>query len=95
MSCARGCCDTQAEHFRSVSLNSWVGANSKVNERRLSADLDAYKRMRDEGLRPFRTKGARFMEQSAEIPQEIGLGGLLDKPTKTALKQGDGEIVGL
>ena len=95
MSCSRGCCETQAEHFKSLTFNGWGSYNTQRRETIMSKDMAAFKRLRDEGLRPGRLTGARLLERDAEIPQEVQLGHGLDKATKQALKQGDGEIVGL
>lgn len=71
MPCAKGCCDTFAEHVRSVTFatKELPGINSR--ESRLRKDLDAYKRLRKEGLQPLSTQGAARVEAIAEIPQQV------------------------
>jgi len=78
-----------------VQLTGWGRAERAQQDRNLATDLDAYKRLRNDGELVARTKGARNLERTAEIPQELRLGMALPKDVKQALKQGDGEIVGL
>lgn len=88
-------CATFAEHIRGIQFNGAGADGTRQREKELATDLDAYKRMRDQGLRPGKTRGARNLERAAEIPQEVKMGMILPKDVKTALKNGDGEIVGL
>lgn len=95
MTCARGCCESFADHIRGIQFSGWTAQEHRQADRSLTIDLDAYKRMRDQGYRPGKTKGARNLERAAEIPQELSLGMILPKDVKTALKNGDGQILGL
>jgi hypothetical protein len=78
VSCGRGCCASFAEHVRSIAIAPSV-YNSNVSkqnayDKSLSADRDAYKRMRDEGLRPAHLKGAATLENRASSEFEITSG---------------------
>lgn len=95
MTCARGCCESFADHIRGVQFSGWTAQEHRQADRDLTTDLDAYKRMRDQGLRPGKMRGARNLERAAEIPQEVQMGMIMPSDLKTALKNGDGEIVGL
>lgn len=58
MPCARGCCRTQAEHFRSVAMATKALVDGNRRDAKLVKDLRAYKSMVDQGLEPCRTEGA-------------------------------------
>ena len=72
MPCARGCCDSQAEHFRSVFLAS-SGELVRVTkaEQKLSQDLTSYKAMIDQGLEPHKMTGAYELARDAKSAAEI------------------------
>lgn len=65
------------------------------SERRINEDSEAFVRLRANGIRPGKYRGARNLERAAEIPQEVKMGMILPKDVKTALKNGDGEILGI
>lgn len=68
MSCARGCCATQAEHFRSVRPAIRALAQGNRADRKLSRDLAAYKSMVDQGLEPCTTENAaRLQDQPVDV----------------------------
>src|SRR5262249_42966448 len=59
------------------------GAITRDNDRRdktLRADLDAYKRLRRQGLQPQRIDGAHQMETTAQSSMEINSGGIVHGP---------------
>lgn len=95
MTCARGCCASFAEHIRSLTFTGWSFAETEAKGRRMAEDHQAFRNLRANGLKPGKLTGAANLERAAEIPQEVGLGMILPKDVKTALKNGDGEIVGL
>ena len=76
MSCARGCCSTQAEHYRSVRLSAGPSVQES-RERRLSRDLDAFQRMSEAGAAPRNIVGAASLASGAESRVEIERGHLI------------------
>lgn len=72
MSCSRGCCDTQAEHYRSIALPV-SGELTRVNgtERQWGKDMPAYQRLRANGLRPRGIDGCARIEATANSPQQV------------------------
>lgn len=73
MSCARGCCETQADHYRSVVVRPTSTAMAQ-RETQTDRDLAAYKRMVDSGVEPKTFVGAAALERDARSPVEIKLG---------------------
>jgi hypothetical protein len=75
MSCARGCCPTQAEHYRSVQLDlgdlSPEVADTNRREKELALDRDAYKRLRNDGLQPNDVTGSAHLEKHVQDQIEI------------------------
>lgn len=57
MPCVRGCCPTPRAHFRSVNLTSDILVGGNKADQVLRKDLDAYKRLTDDGLEPNRIDG--------------------------------------
>ena len=83
MTCARGCCATQAEHFRSVALTSGALVEGNLADRRLERDMRAYKAMVDQGLEPKCMTGAYELERTARTAAEIE--GRLELPDGTSV----------
>jgi hypothetical protein len=84
MACARGCCATQAEHFRSLKLNPRLRGEGSNHHREfaLGADRDAYRSMRRQGLQPPRLMGSYDLARRAESETEVRLGRVVkDDPT--------------
>lgn len=80
MSCVRGCCPTQGEHYRSIIINPAGPGHGTLFERQLDKDRPAYKRMRDEGLQPKSLKGAAEIEKRATTRFEVESGRILPEP---------------
>lgn len=80
MTCRRGCCDTQAQHYRSVFVIAKGQAKANGRERRWARDLDAYRNLRRDGLQPPRIDGARNLEQRADCAEQVESGMLHVKP---------------
>lgn len=76
MSCVRGCCPTQALHYKSVTLNAGPTATAQ-RETTLATDLAAYKRLRANGQQPPSFTNAALLEGNAKISQEVEQGILL------------------
>jgi hypothetical protein len=77
MPCVRGCCDSQADHYRSIRMNPTGPQPQTAFERQLDKDRPAYKRLKDEGLQPARLKGAAELERRAQSKFEIEAGRIL------------------
>lgn len=77
--CSRGCCPSQAEHYRSL-VYSKAGIGTKHDrERKLSADMEAYRRLRKQGLQPPRIDGASVTEKHATTKAEVESGAVIWK----------------
>lgn len=83
MTCARGCCPTQRDHYRSVGFGASTTPFRRADtvskdamEGRWHADMPAYKRLRDEGLQPQQIDGAATLERHAEHRKQIEMGTL-------------------
>jgi hypothetical protein len=84
MSCARGCCPDSKTHYKSLRIgtdrnrpfkNGWT-LNSERQEAR---DIDAYKRMRAQGLQPADYSGCEQLEKHAVSDVEITHGKVMPK----------------
>lgn len=71
MSCTRGCCPSQRDHFRSVALTSGALVEGNNADRRLLRDMKSYKAMIDQGLEPKCMTGAADLEATARTAAEI------------------------
>lgn len=89
MACTRGCCDTQRDHFRSLKLNPKLRGEGSNHHRdfQVSADRDAYKAMRRQGLQPRALTGAYDLQRRAASEAEIRLGTVV-KDDATGQKKG-------
>lgn len=76
MSCPRGCCATYREHISSLAISSGPTPQAR-RESRLSADLDAYQRLENNGLAPKTFAGAAGLERHALSPVEVERGHLI------------------
>ena len=92
MSCSRGCCATQAEHYRSIAFSAYAtptrrpaAVGVEETERRWHKDMPAYKALVEQGVQPKRIDGCHELAQRAEIRQEVEAGVIAtDKQRKTA-----------
>lgn len=81
MPCGRGCCDTFAEHIRSISIAPSAmpsrhahAAAAKQAGKEWEKDLPAYKRLVEAGLQPKSTAGTHVLEAKAALPVEVETG---------------------
>jgi hypothetical protein len=74
MTCVRGCCPTQAEHYRSLSVQKPAAADRRRRDYALGADLVAYKALRRQGFQPPRIDGSYDLTRRATSEAEIRLG---------------------
>lgn len=84
MTCGKPCaCPTYRDHLLSVNLSATatptrtghaevVTTNRK--ELQLGQDLDAYKRLRNDGIQPVHTRGSADVEQRAQCRQQVESG---------------------
>ena len=89
MTCTRGCCPTNRDHWLSVGVSpSATPTRSRgvveINERekRWHTDMDAYKSMRRQGLQPRAIDGADELAATASDPLEIEMGRTLPGSAK-------------
>lgn len=73
MSCSRGCCSSQSDHYRSVVVRPTVSAE-RAQERAETADMAAYARLRKDGVQPKAIEGAALLEREAGSVVEIERG---------------------
>lgn len=78
MSCNHGCCATNREHWLSIAIGAAAlpsrrtqVAATAASERVLDKDLDAYKRLRQDGLQPKHVKGSHRLEKHANHRLEV------------------------
>lgn len=71
MSCARGCCATQREHYLSVRLSAQATPSSKADvvrienqDREMKSDCAAYRRLVKDGKDPGRVPGSAALEKT-------------------------------
>lgn len=69
MSCPRGCCATYREHLDGVRLG--VTSIRAVKERQESRDMDAYARLRRNGVQPKSIEGSSEIERFASTTHEV------------------------
>lgn len=84
MSCPRGCCPDYRTHIKGVNIGGFPTYTSEY-EKKLTLDRDAFKRLRDDGLKPGRMSGAFVMERSAKDTREIEAGHAFHPDTLKAL----------
>jgi hypothetical protein len=74
MSCARGCCATQRDHYKSIVFGSAPAESDKVKggyTKQFDADMDAYVRLRKDGVQPPRVDGSAEREKRARTREEV------------------------
>jgi len=71
MSCARGCCATQREHYKSIVFGTPPAESDKFKggyTKHFDADMDAYRQLARDGVQPERVDG------SAKLLRELNDG---------------------
>lgn len=86
MACSRGCCATQAEHYRSISFSAGPTAPT-LKERRWAKDHDAYRALRRQGIQPRCIDGSHRMAQVASSQTEIELGRTMPKAERQIFEE--------
>lgn len=67
--CKRGCCATQADHYRGIVLSG--PSNKRDAVRREEKDMDAYARLVRSGVQPRKIDGAAELERGASTHHEV------------------------
>lgn len=93
MSCARGCCETQREHYLSVGISATATPSRSgpvvaklQKDKDFSQDGAAYKRLRSQGLQPRRIDGSAEIEAKASTRVEVESGKILNPRKKRQLE---------
>lgn len=68
MACARGCCPTQRDHYKSLVFDT---TSKQVDTKGFDSDMDAYARLRRDGVQPPRVSGAAYREKHATTEAQI------------------------
>jgi hypothetical protein len=76
MTCARGCCPSQALHYKSLNFTPRLHP-ATLTEREWDKDMPAYKRLRADGIQPRDIDGCAKLEAKAETTREIEAGQVL------------------
>lgn len=98
MACRRGCCPTQADHYRSITVAASATPTRKrtvsaidAKEKRWDRDMPAYRRLRKDGLQPKSIDGAAKLEQHAESKAEVETGQILNDRQRAQVKELSGD----
>lgn len=95
MTCTRGCCATNREHWLSVGLAPSAtptrtggarAAEVNATEKQWSADMDAYKRLRRDGEQPDKIDGAAHLEARADSRIELQSGQVMTKQQRATYR---------
>lgn len=91
MSCARGCCPTQREHYKSLRygldrMQRLSNGYTLASIDRENKDMEAYARLRKNGVQPPDWTGCAELEQRAETRTEIEHGTVLNRRQRTGLE---------
>jgi hypothetical protein len=79
MSCVRGCCATQADHYRGVTFGAASDGvfEQRRRERTLDKDMSSYKALRQQGLQPKNVNGSAALARDASSRFEVESGQIL------------------
>ena len=90
MSCARGCCTSQADHFRSVAVAPKMREVGRGHQADTALEYDraAYKAMRRQGLQPPQMRGAYDLARRATSEAEIQLGRVVKEKDAARKRKG-------
>jgi hypothetical protein len=71
MSCSRGCCETQAAHYKSLVFATAPLSNAiREGTKQFDADMEAYPILRKEGFQPAQVTGSAALLK-AEAPRHV------------------------
>lgn len=93
MSCARGCCETQREHYLSVGISATATPTRSgpvisrlKSDDNFAKDGPAYKRLVKQGYQPDHIDGCAEIEQRAESRVEVESMKVLTKEKRAKLE---------
>lgn len=86
--CAKGCCPSPAEHFRSLSFGTEKSGVVNRKDYALAADMAAYKALRRQGFQPPRVEGSYDLCRRATSEAEIRLGQVIDERDARVKRRG-------
>ena len=102
MACSRGCCETQRQHWLSISISAHALPNKgkgviaiDKKEGCWDKDMPAYKRLRKAGLQPKSIDGSANLEAKAVDRREIEWGHLLNKEQIKQAEEGIALVNGM
>lgn len=75
-------------HVASVQMNTGQSNGVEQREKDLRKDLDAYKRLRQDGLHPKGIDGSHKLEAHVESQFDIDLGRIIPKEEKSRVEEG-------
>lgn len=78
MSCARGCCKSVTEHYKSLSMQTRISATT-LTERQWAKDHAAYRTLRSQGYQPPSPDGAAVLAATAQTDSDIEVGKVMGK----------------
>jgi hypothetical protein len=96
VSCSRGCCPTQLDHYRSVSIAASAcpsreggryAAEVNAREKRWERDFAAMDALKPEGIVPKTSEGLADLVTQATTRTEIERGKVMTKGQKDAYKK--------
>lgn len=90
MSCSRGCCTSQAEHYRSVHAAPKMREVGRGHQADTALEYDraAYRAMKKQGLQPPQLRGAYDLSRRATSEAEIRLGQVIDEKDAVRKRKG-------
>lgn len=90
MSCSRGCCSSQAAHFKSVHAAPKMREVGRPHQLEVALEYDraAYRAMRRQGLQPPQMRGAYDLSRRAISEAEIRLGQVIDEKDPARKRKG-------
>lgn len=74
MSCARGCCPTPRDHYRSLVFGTPPAESDKFAggyTKHFDADMDAYRQLRKDGVQPPRVDGSAQLLRDANDGKKV------------------------
>jgi hypothetical protein len=88
--CARGCCESQAAHYRSLSVAPRMLEVGRPHQRDAALEYDrvAYKALRRQGYQPPKIDGSYDLCRRATSEAEIRLGQVIDEKDARRKRKG-------
>jgi len=87
MTCFRGCCETNLEHYRSIAVQPTTHP-VEVTERQWHKDMAAYKELRRQGFQPKGIDGCAELASRATTQFELETSHLFTKEQMPEVMEG-------